>query len=46
MPGTTSTTGPNARAAPATGIPAARRVAAVHGTGITAASGAAGAVRS
>jgi hypothetical protein len=45
MPGTTSTTGPNARAVPAAGLPA-RRAAAVHGTGITAASGTGGAVRS
>ena len=37
MPDTTSATAPNARAAPA-GPPAASRVAAVPGTGSTAAS--------
>ena len=46
MPGTTSTTAPNTRAEPAAGIPAARRVAAVHGPGSTAASGTGGAARS
>jgi len=40
MPGTISTTDPDARAAPAAGPPAACRAAAVHGTGSTAASGA------
>jgi hypothetical protein len=39
MPGTTSTTDPNARVAPAAGPPAACRAAADPGTGSTAASG-------
>ena len=39
MPGTTSTTDPNARAAPAAGPPAVCRAGAVPGTGSAAATG-------
>jgi hypothetical protein len=39
MPDTTSTTTPNAQAAPAAGPPVTCRVAAVPGTGSTAANG-------